>query len=172
MDVRTALRKKAEHAKSKKGFTLVELVIVIAVLAIIAFIAIPTVSNVIGNANSAADNSNAQAIETAIKSAQSECAANQTIPSARAATVIKDTDKLLTTLLSSYGVAADVLTSPKVSGDLYYIDSVSGKVVARASDPKGNYKVLNATTSKYTATDGSDVATTDGTKAAKITIVP
>lgn len=107
MDVRTALRKKADRAKSKKGFTLVELVIVIAVLAIIAFIAIPTVSNVIGNANKAADNSNAQAIETAIKTAQSEVAANTTNESKKADTLIADSGKTLEILLSTYGVSPD-----------------------------------------------------------------
>jgi prepilin-type N-terminal cleavage/methylation domain-containing protein len=75
MYMKEALRKKA---KGKKGFTLVELVIVIAVLAIIAAIAIPTVSNVIKNANESADASNAQSIEMAIKTAQSECAAYNT----------------------------------------------------------------------------------------------
>lgn len=104
MNVRTALRKKADRAKSKKGFTLVELVIVIAVLAIIAFIAIPTVSNVIGNANKAADNSNAQAIEMAIKTAQSEVAANTTNESKKAGDLIADSGKTLETLLSIYGV--------------------------------------------------------------------
>ena len=78
MNGKTAFKKKIRQAKGKKGFTLVELVIVIAVLAIIAFIAIPTVSHVIENANTSADMSNAQAIETAIKTAQAECAANET----------------------------------------------------------------------------------------------
>lgn len=58
--------------RGKKGFTLVELVIVIAVLAIIAGIAVPTVHNVVENANHAADQSNCQAVELALKTTAAE----------------------------------------------------------------------------------------------------
>lgn len=62
----------AEHAKmTKKGFTLVELVVVIAILAIIAAIAIPIVSNIIGSANSNTDANNAKSIELTLKEANS-----------------------------------------------------------------------------------------------------
>ena len=44
---------------TKKGFTLVELVIVIAVIAILAGVLIPTFSNVVANANKAAAEQNA-----------------------------------------------------------------------------------------------------------------
>ena len=57
---------------NKKGFTLVELVIVIAILAILAAIAIPTVTNVIGTANTNVDAANAQTVEIAIKSTSAE----------------------------------------------------------------------------------------------------
>lgn len=57
---------------NKKGFTLVELVIVIAILAILAAIAVPTVSNVIGQANTSVDAANAQTVELALKSADAE----------------------------------------------------------------------------------------------------
>lgn len=60
---------------NKKGFTLVELVIVIAILAILAAIAIPTVSNVIGTANTNVDAANAQTVELALKSADAEITA-------------------------------------------------------------------------------------------------
>jgi len=60
---------------NKKGFTLVELVIVIAILAILAAIAIPTVSNVIGTANTNTDAANCQTIELALKSAHAEATA-------------------------------------------------------------------------------------------------
>ncbi|MEE0265161.1 MAG: prepilin-type N-terminal cleavage/methylation domain-containing protein [Acutalibacteraceae bacterium] len=61
---------KAITNKSKKGFTLVELVVVVAILAILAAIAIPVVSSLINTAakNSAA--SNAQTIELAVKECQ------------------------------------------------------------------------------------------------------
>lgn len=63
-----ALKKKA---KGKKGFTLIELVVVIAILVIIAAIAVPTVSNIVNNANKSADESNRQAVEVALKNADS-----------------------------------------------------------------------------------------------------
>lgn len=53
--------------KTKKGFTLVEVIVVVAVLAVLAAIAIPVVTNVIGDAKTNADNANAKTIETAIK---------------------------------------------------------------------------------------------------------
>jgi len=53
--------------KSKKGFTLIELVVVIAVLAILAAIAIPVVSGVIGDARANVDLANAKTIESAVK---------------------------------------------------------------------------------------------------------
>ena len=53
--------------KSKKGFTLVELVIVITVLAILAAVGIPVVSGIVKDANSSADNANIALFEAAIE---------------------------------------------------------------------------------------------------------
>lgn len=67
-----------KNRSTKKGFTLVELVIVIAVIAILSAVLIPTFSNVIGNANKSkamseansaykayiADPNNAQTLDT------------------------------------------------------------------------------------------------------------
>ena len=52
---------------SKKGFTLVELVVVIAILAILAAVAIPSVIGIINSANESAAQSNAAAIDNACK---------------------------------------------------------------------------------------------------------
>ncbi|MBQ2865671.1 MAG: type II secretion system protein [Clostridia bacterium] len=54
--------------KSKKGFTIVELVIVIAVIAILAAVLIPTFSNLVKKANIASDTSLAKNINTALTS--------------------------------------------------------------------------------------------------------
>ena len=149
MKIRETLRKKA---KGKKGFTLVELVIVIAVLAIIAAIAIPTVTNVIGNANAAADNSNAQSIELAIKTAQAEVAANNTNKSTNADNIITPTTgntKTLGYLLKTYGVdtasvgLGDGTSNDKtgdklkVAGDHFFYNSITqGKLLRCSLQPK------------------------------------
>lgn len=51
--------------KSKKGFTLIELVVVIAILGILAAILIPVVSGFINRANVAAENANARSLYNA-----------------------------------------------------------------------------------------------------------
>jgi prepilin-type N-terminal cleavage/methylation domain-containing protein len=60
---------------SKKGFTLVELVIVIAILAILAAIAIPVVNSIINTASKNGALSDAQSIELAVKECQADIAA-------------------------------------------------------------------------------------------------
>ncbi len=66
---------KAITKNSKKGFTLVELVIVIAILAILAAIAIPVVNSIINTASKNGALSNAETIELAIKECQADIAA-------------------------------------------------------------------------------------------------
>lgn len=66
---------KAITKNSKKGFTLVELVVVIAILAILAAIAIPVVNSIINTASKNGALSNAETIELAIKECQADIAA-------------------------------------------------------------------------------------------------
>ena len=54
------------RSKSKKGFTIVELVIVIAVIAILAAVLIPTFSSLIKKANESADLQNTRNMNTVI----------------------------------------------------------------------------------------------------------
>ena len=61
------LRQKVLAKQSKKGFTLVELVVVIAILAILAAIAIPAVVGIIDNAQKSAKRSNASELDAAAK---------------------------------------------------------------------------------------------------------
>ena len=63
---------------SKKGFTLVELVVVIAILAILAAIAIPVVNSIINTAARNSAISNADSIELQIKNCQADIAARNT----------------------------------------------------------------------------------------------
>lgn len=58
--------------KTKKGFTLVELVIVVAVMAVLVAVAIPTVSAITGTAKENVKATNAQTIESMIKLKEAE----------------------------------------------------------------------------------------------------
>lgn len=69
---------KSEVKNSKKGFTLVELVVVIAILAILAAIAIPVVNSIINTASRNGAISNAETIELAVKECQADIAARNT----------------------------------------------------------------------------------------------
>lgn len=69
---------KTMKKNSKKGFTLVELVVVIAILAILAAIAIPVVSSTIASSQRSAALSNAQTLELGLKEAHAQIIAGDT----------------------------------------------------------------------------------------------
>ena len=66
------LRQKMLAKQSKKGFTLVELVVVIAILGILAAIAIPAVIGIISSANESQAKSDASSVNTACKNMYAE----------------------------------------------------------------------------------------------------
>jgi|ADurb_Cas_02_Slu_FD_contig_91_305521_length_428_multi_2_in_0_out_0_1 type IV pilus assembly protein PilA len=88
------------NKKTKKGFTLVELIVVIAVLAILAAVAIPLVSSWVTEANASAAAANARTFELAVKAE----AANGVDPVAGA---VADADDVL----ANYGLTVATLTN-------------------------------------------------------------
>ena len=71
------LQQKLLAKQSKKGFTLVELVVVIAILGILAAIAIPAVVGIINNAQKSAKETNASELSNAVKNLYAGVSAGQ-----------------------------------------------------------------------------------------------
>lgn len=99
--------KKAELQNSKKGFTLVELVVVIAILAILAAIAIPVVNSIINTASKNGALSNAQSIELAVKECQSYIASGNNEVYKSGKTVTLDSGKFATPSVTIHDAKTD-----------------------------------------------------------------
>ena len=110
---------KAITKNSKKGFTLVELVVVIAILAILAAIAIPVVNSIINTASKNGALSDAQTIELAVKECQADIAARN--------------DEVYN------GQTVDSLMIPKASTDH---DTISMEHVAKVKGIEDAFKVV------------------------------
>lgn len=99
--------KKAELQNSKKGFTLVELVVVIAILAILAAIAIPVVNSIINTASKNGAMSNAQSIELAVKECQSYIASGNNEVYKAGKTVTLDAGKFANATVTIHDAKTD-----------------------------------------------------------------
>lgn len=133
---------------SKKGFTLVELVVVIAILAILAAIAIPVVNSIINTASKNGALSNAQTIELAIKEAQADIASKNTETYADAKS---DSDKITVKVVAETKAITDafdqitynsVVYKPvwvNAEQKVYFVEATSSAdptgTVARLDDP-------------------------------------
>ena len=112
---------------SKKGFTLVELVVVIAILAILAAIAIPVVSSTIESSQRSSALSNAQSLELALKEAHAMLAANDNSVYQDDATVDAVYDEKSLTVESPITIGGDEYNL--ILGDdekVYYAITVDG----------------------------------------------
>ncbi len=110
--------------KSKKGFTIVELVIVIAVIAILAAVLIPTFSNLVKKANIANDTALAKNLNTALVAAE--------------ATDGKPTDfsKVLSALRADGYIVENL--NPTTAGHFFVWESASNQILLVDE----NYKVV------------------------------
>lgn len=112
---------------SKKGFTLVELVVVIAILAILAAIAIPVVSSTIASSQRSSALSNAQTLELALKEAQSQIVANDTSAGYTSATTVSEVISSKSLQSINYSVTISnttyTLTWNHTDDKCYYVDT-------------------------------------------------
>lgn len=156
---------------NKKGFTLVELVIVIAILAILVAIAIPTISHLIGNANTSVDESNANMVQTVIKTSVAEASAQTLQGSVEknggTVTVVGDETKktaksytiTMSELLKVYGLDEGVLNVKGNTTDgAMVLDTATGKVTVGKKGDSG-VVALSMSTSLTFNVDGTMTAT-------------
>ena len=139
-------RKKAflKKANGKKGFTLVELVVVIAILAILAAIAIPTINNLIGDANKSTDQANAQTIEVAIKTNIAQVAAKKAGADITGGLETGSVKNMLTTTAGTFMLRDDILGC-KTTGYKFFYNPTDGTVTPKASGETGEIDLSEAT---------------------------
>ena len=138
---------------SKKGFTLVELVVVIAILAILAAIAIPAVIGIINSANESQKSSDAATVDNACKTYYAGIVAGS-ITSADSAKVTADTLPAATAASSAKKSSAKLAT---IEGALQYngtAASLADKLSDFGYDKDGNiYSDTDAAHSGSTLTE-------------------
>ena len=99
--------------KSKKGFTLIELIVVLAILAVIAAIAVPTAFGSIEKANVAADKASVDGLNSAIRMAATIEKADIALMSGK--TVAEATALKATTIKSACDIAKISATNKMLS---------------------------------------------------------
>ncbi len=148
---------------SKKGFTLVELVVVIAILAILAAIAIPAVIGIINSANESQTASDAATVDNACKTYFAGIVAGSITNKEMTANGGKVSDTLPAPGASSSDKKTKALACT-VKGALEYNGtwaSLSGKIGDFGCDADGNiYSVTDAAHSGSLTTRGLTATTT------------
>lgn len=152
------LQQKLLAKQSKKGFTLVELVVVIAILAILAAIAIPAVIGIINSANESQAKSDAASVDAACKDYYAEVVAG-TINASNAGKVVTDT---LPGANAAPSLKKSTALSCTVQGGLEYagLTNLAGKVGDFRADTNDGTIYADVDKGKPT-TATHTVATTD-----------
>lgn len=100
--------------RTKKGFTLIELIVVITILAVLAIIAIPVVTQWVGEANESAADANARTLELALKATMTSEGED-------------DVDNITTSAaMTAFGLDDNMLTN---NGEYQLVVSNDGSVV-------------------------------------------
>lgn len=163
------LQQKMLAKQSKKGFTLVELVVVIAILAILAAIAIPAVIGIINSATTSGGQSDASTLNNACKEFYAGVTSgtiNDNNKGGVGSTLPKPSDS--TTTRKSIAKSLKVLDAQKYSGlaikveDMYYVSTAFDKytvgTILFKEDPAitDTVKTTNVTAMKHDTSEFGD----------------
>lgn len=149
------LQQKMLAKQSKKGFTLVELVVVIAILAILAAIAIPAIVGIINNANESQKKTDAATVDNACKGYYAAIVAGSLNSSSADASKLSNTEQgKLPAANAASNVRKSAALTCTVGGALDWngTSTLSGKLTDFRHDAKGN--IFSATDEAHTSTGG------------------
>ena len=113
-----------KKVKSRKGYTLSELIVVVAILGILAAVATPMVLNQVQNARESADEANAKSISNAYKIAMTT-SGTLTAPTtqAQARAIIDDT--------------LNPIPNPQQNGMQFWLNATTGEVIVASASTSG-----------------------------------
>jgi type IV pilus assembly protein PilA len=127
--------------KSKKGFTLVELLAVIVILAIILAIAVPSISGMVSNAKKSAFEDDVKMIITGIEYKTLEASVDSTVTAPAVGSIL--------TNLGDYGANSSDYTAATLDD----LSPVTITITSAANSKFGAWTATSATKASVTATE-------------------